>query len=190
EAIPVPIAGAGGVDEAVVVEASTLALVEPARGRGAERAPVARAHRRLAADGLSREGDAAEVDHGVLHRHLDVLAPARALTLMQGGQDADRTMQSGARIADGRSWLERLGLPRACEAQRASHGLRDHVEAHVVLVRPLAEPLDLRIDQTRIDLADDAPAEAQALDGAGREVLDHHVGLLQHLREDLAPARR
>src|SRR5262249_57532990 len=133
EAIPVPIAGAGGVDEAVVVEASTLALVEPARGRGAERAPVARAHRRLAAGGLSREGDAAEVDHGVLHRHLDVLAAARALALMQGGQDADRTVQSSACIADGRSGLERLGFPRAREAQRAAHRLPHHVQSPLIL---------------------------------------------------------
>src|SRR6185503_21102026 len=66
EPVPVPVAGAGRVDEAVVVEPAALALVEAARGRRAERAAVAGAHRRLAAGGLAREGDAAEIDHGVL----------------------------------------------------------------------------------------------------------------------------
>ena len=65
---------------------------------------------RLAAGGLAREGDAAEVDHRILHGHLDVLAPAGALALVQGGQDADGAVQPGARVADGRAGLEGLGL--------------------------------------------------------------------------------
>ncbi len=32
-------------------------------------------------------------------------------------------------------------------------------------------------------------AEAQPLDGAGGEILDHDVGLLQHLSEDVATTR-
>src|SRR2546426_869987 len=81
QAVPVPVAGAAGVDEAVVIETSPLALVEAAGGGRAQRAAVARAHRRLAAGSLAREGDAAEVDHGILHGHFDVLAPASALAL-------------------------------------------------------------------------------------------------------------
>src|SRR5207247_6478491 len=143
---------AAGVDEAVVIESSPLARVAAAGGGRAPRAAVARAHCRLAAGRLAREGDAAEVDHGVLHGHFDVLAPARALALMQGGQDADGAVQPGARVADGRSRLEGLGLRRARQAQGSAHGLSDHVEAHVVLVGALAKALDLRVDETRIDL--------------------------------------
>src|SRR5262249_14956461 len=190
QAIPVPIAGARGVDEAVVVEPAALALVEAAGRRRAERAAVARPYGGLAAGGLARERNAAEVDHGVLHGHLDVLAAARALALVQGGQDADGAVKAGARVADGRAGLERLGLRGAGQAERAADRLGDHVEAHVVLVRPLAEALDLRVDDPRVDLLDDVVAEAQPLDGAGREVLDHDVGLLEQLREDLAAARR
>ena len=76
----------------------------------------------------------------------------------------------------------------AREAQRAAHGLGDHVEAHVILVGTFPEALDLRVDDPGIDLLDDVVAEAQPLDGAGGEILDHDVGLLQHLREDLAAA--
>src|SRR4029077_13157878 len=152
--VPMPVAGTRRVDEAVVVETSALAFVEAA-GRGrTERAAIARAHRRLAAGGLARERDAAEVDHGVLHRHFDVLAPAGALALVKRGQDADGAVQAGARVTDGRSGLERLGLRRPRQAQRSAHGLSDHVEAHVVLVRAVAEPFDLRVDEPGIDLPD------------------------------------
>src|SRR5262247_3121206 len=48
----------------------------------------------------AREGDAAEVDHGVLHGHLDVLTPPGALALVQGGQDADGAVKAGAGVAD------------------------------------------------------------------------------------------
>src|SRR5882724_12171767 len=43
QAVPVPVAGAAGVDEAVVIETSPLALVEAAGGGRAQRAAVARA---------------------------------------------------------------------------------------------------------------------------------------------------
>ena len=117
-----------------------------------------------------------------------MLAPAGALALVQGGQDADGAVQPGARVADGRSGLEGLGLECAREAQGSTRGLSDHVEAHVVLVWTLAKTLDLRVDQAGIDLPDNVIAEAQPLDGAGGEILDHDVGLLQHLRENLATA--
>src|SRR2546428_6821874 len=150
QAVPVPVARAAGVDEAVVIEACRLALVEAAGGGRAKRAAVARAYRRLAAGSLAREGDAAEVDHSILHGHFDVLAPASALALVQGGQDADGTVQAGSRVADGRSGLEGLGIHGAREAQGSAHGLSDHVEAHVVLVWTLAKALDLRVDETGI----------------------------------------
>src|SRR5713101_1947390 len=72
--VPVPVAGAAGVDETVVVETPALALVEAAGSRCAQRTAVARAHGRRAAGGLARKGDAAEVDDRILHGHLDMLA--------------------------------------------------------------------------------------------------------------------
>src|SRR5262245_327705 len=77
--VPVPVAGTAGVDETVVVDAPTLALVEAAGSRRAQRTAVARAYGRLAAGSLARKGDAAEVDHGILHGHLDLLTIASAL---------------------------------------------------------------------------------------------------------------
>src|SRR5712691_1687201 len=187
--VPVPIAGAAGVDETVVVEASALARVEAAGRRRTQRTAVTRAYGRLAAGGLASEGDTAEVDDCILHGHLDVLATAGALALVQGAQDANGAVQSRARVADRRSRLERLGLRRAGEAQGPSHGLGNHVEAHVVLVWTLAEALDLRVDEAGIDLPDDIVAKTQQFDSARGKILDHDVGLLQHLSKYLAATR-
>src|SRR5712691_3342144 len=187
--VPVPVAGAAGVDETVVVEAATLALVEAAGRRRAQRTTVARAHGRLAAGGLARKGDAAEVDDRILHGHLDLLTVAGTLALVQGGQDANGAVQPRARVADRWSRLEWLRLRRTREAQSPSHGLGDHVKAHVVLVWPLTEALDLCVDDAGIDLPDDVVAEAQPFDSAGGKILDHDVGLLQHIRKDFAAAR-
>src|SRR5207244_13206895 len=135
-----------GVDETEVVDAPALALVEAARRRRAQRTAVARAHGRLTAGRLAREGDAAEVDDRILHGHLDLLAIAGALALVQGGQDANGAVQPRARVADRWSGFERLRLLRASEAQSPAHGLSNHVKAHVVLVWTLPEALDLCVD--------------------------------------------
>ena len=71
------------------------------------------------------------------------------------------------------------------------HGLRDHVEGQVVLVRAaLAEALHLGVDDAGIDLGDDVVAEAQPLDRAGREVLHEHVGLGGEILDELLAGRR
>ena len=57
-----------------------------------------------------------------------------------------------------------------------------------MFVWTIAKALDLRIDEPGVDLLRDVVAEAQPVDGAGGEILDHDVGLLQHLRENLATA--
>src|SRR5215831_11778931 len=187
--VPVSIAGAAGVDETKVVDPPALALVEATGRRCAQCTAVTRAHGRLAAGGLAREVDAAEVDDRILHGHLDLLTIAGALALVQGGQDANGAVQPRARVADRRPGLERLRLRRAREAQSPTHRLGNHVKAHVVLVWPLPKAFDLRVDNARIDLPNDVVAKAQPFDRARGKILDHDVGLLQHLRKDFAAAR-
>ena len=61
-------------------------------------------------------------------------------------------------------------------------GLRDHVEGEVLLVRAaLAKAFDLAIDDAGVEGADRVVAEADALDRAGRHVLDHDVGMARHV---------
>src|SRR5215831_21197762 len=54
--VPVPVAGAAGVDETEVIDPPALALVEATGRRCAQRTAVTRAHGRLAAGRLAREG--------------------------------------------------------------------------------------------------------------------------------------
>ena len=92
------------------------------------------------------------------------------------------------RVGPGRiGW--RAGL--AGDRHVAAAGLRDHVEGEVVLVRAaLAEPLDLGVDQARVEPVQFVPAEPQLLDRARRHVLDEHVGLCRHLLDQRETARR
>ncbi len=55
--------------------------------------------------------------------------------------------------------------------------------------RALAEAFYLPVDDARIQLAEDVVAQAQALDGPGREILHENVGLARQLLDDLEPAR-
>ena len=72
---------------------------------------------------------------------------------------------------------DRRPVGLAGDAHRAAAGLRDHVEGEVLLVRAaLAEALDLGIDDAGVDRADHVIAEPEALDRAGRHVLDHDIG--------------
>ena len=48
------------------------------------------------------QADADQVHHRVLHRHLDVLALAGGMALLQRRQDADRHVHTGAGIPDRR----------------------------------------------------------------------------------------
>ena len=79
----------------------------------------------------------------------------------------------------------------AGDAERAAAGLGDHVEGEVLLVRAaFAEALHLGVDDAGVQFAHDVVAEAQPLDRAGREVLDAHVGLAQHVLDQRQPLRR
>ena len=135
-----------------------------------------------------RVRDATEVDHRLLHRDFDALAATGGLALQQRGQDADRHVQPGAGVADGRAGLEgRRRARRWC--QGAADRLGDHVEGQEVAVRTVwRETLDLGVDDARIDALDLVVAEAEALDDARPVVLDEDVGVLDQLAQQLAAA--
>ena len=100
-------------------------------------------------------------------------------------------MEPGRRITDARLDPHRRAVGFAGEAHHAAHRLRDHLEALVVGVRPLAaEAFDGRGDDARVDLRERVVPEPEALHRARAEVLDHHVGRLRQRLEHLAAARR
>src|SRR6266851_3328100 len=183
--------GTAGENIDVVIRPAGLARVE-CRGRQHGARPTAAAtNLGLAAQLGARKRHPHIVNHRVLHRHLQPPAYAGAVALVQGGEDADRHQHAGAGVAERGAWFDRRTVAISGDADRAAGGLGDHVEGEVLLVRAaLAETLDLAVDDPWVQLLDDVVAEPQALDRAGRHVLDRDVGLLQHLLDDLETARR
>src|SRR5215470_10240551 len=174
----------------IVVGSARLARIERRRHEPPGLGPVAAAAQLgLAAQLRARKRHAHVVDHRVLHRHLQPVAFAGAVTLAQRGKDADGHQHPGAGVAKGRSRLDRRPVAVAGDAGRAARRLCDHVEGEVFLVRAAgAKALDLAIDDPRVQLPDDVVAQAQPLDRAGRHVLDGDVGLFQQFLDDFEPA--
>src|SRR5204863_7531671 len=74
-------------DEHVVVGSTRVTAVRRARRAGAEL--VARPLHRLSEALVIAQADPDQVDDGVLHRDLDLLALASGLTLHERGEDSD-----------------------------------------------------------------------------------------------------
>ena len=130
--------------------------------------------------------DADEVEHGVLHGHLDVLASAGGVALVDGGQDGDGHVHAGAAVADRRPVVGRRAVRKPRHAHGAAHGLRDGLEALEVGVGAVgAEALDGGIDQPRIDFLQLLPAKPHPVERARSEILDQHVGAGDQFAEQL-----
>ena len=87
------VGGAARIDEDVIVRPFGLAF-EDLAGSIAEHDAVAVALARLVGEKLAGIGDAAIVDHGVLHRDLDLLAATGHRALEERRQHANRGVQS------------------------------------------------------------------------------------------------
>src|SRR5271166_3244937 len=150
---------------------------------------VAASRHRTAKALMIAQADADQIDDRVLHRHLHTLAAARIMALLQRRKDADRHMNAGAGIADRRHDKGRRVFREAGDAHRPAHRLRDRLEALEIGIRPIAaEALDRRVDQTRVDLRQNLPAETQPVERPRAEILDHHIRLGDQLFEQLLAA--
>src|SRR4029079_5822986 len=110
------------------------------------------------------------------HLQPPTLAGTRAVE--QRADDAERQQHAGAGVANRWAGLDRSAVALAGDTHRPTRCLCDRVERKPLLVRaPVAEALDLGIDDARINRADDIVAETQSLDRAGREVLGEDIGL-------------
>ena len=114
----------------------------------------------------------------------DVLPFAGHLALVQRSQNAERAEQPGAQVCDRNADTHRT-LPRQPgDRHQPAHALRDLVEARAVLVRPvLAETGDAAEHYALVDLPEVFVVDAKPAFHVGPEVLDHDVGLLDHLEQ-------
>src|SRR3989441_4204379 len=170
------------VDVGVVVAAARLAPIDARGRRGRDLVTASRLE--VAPRVREPHGDAGEIDDGVLHGALDALAMPRRLPLPESGHHAQCRVHARARVADGGTGLERRRAREAGQRHRAARRLRDHVEALVLAVGTVgAEALHGEIDQARIQGREGLVAEAHPLHPAGRLVLGHDVGPLDHVEE-------
>src|SRR5215468_4165356 len=180
--------GARRIDIAIVVWPAALARVRLARRIGAHDALIAHARSRMAPQILGSIGNAAVIDHAVLHRAADQLALASELALIKRTKDADRSVEAGARVAYRRTRLDRAAVGLAGDRHGTPGRLRDHVKGKVILVGAVvAEALDRDVDDTGVDFADDVVAKTEPFDDAGGEILGEDIGLFDQPAQNGAP---
>src|SRR6516165_9391672 len=177
--------GTRRIDIAIVVWPAALARISLARRIGAHDALIAHARSRMAPQILGSIGNAAVIDHAVLHRTADQLALAGELALIKRTKDADRSVQPRAGVTDRRTRLDRAAVGLAGDRHGTPRRLRNHVKGKVILVGAVvAKALDRDIDDARVDFADDVIAKAEPLDDPGGEILGKDIGLFDQPPQD------
>ncbi len=154
-----------------------------------ESRPVARFRHRAEREprGIGLDG---EMRHRFEHRDLDQRALAGAGAVEQRAEHAVRGIDAGDRVRQ-RGAEETRAIRIDDHAEEAAERLRHRVVAGTVDVGAVAaESADGAIDEARIDLGEALRARAEAVRGAGPEILDVDVGLREQLVEDRAIGRR
>ncbi len=161
-------------------------------------AKCARRHAAIAPGAAPRRGCAVDEvdlrvvrqrgDHGVEQADVDMLTGAAiGLAMIEGGEDADRSIHAGHVVDDAGADLHRtragLAVDMAGDAHQAAHRLENRVVAGAGRIRPgLAEAGDRTIDDAGIDGTDRFIVEPVALEIADLEILHHDVGGLCQAR--------
>jgi hypothetical protein len=119
--------------------------------------------------------DAAQIQHAILHRHIDLLAAAGGVTMMQRAHDAQRKMQPGAGIADLGAGDQRRTIVKACGGRSTAGTLRDVLVNLAIGIGAWSEAFDGREDHPRIQRLNALPREAHPIQRTRGKILHHHV---------------
>ncbi len=129
-----------------------------------------------------------DADDGFEQRSLDALAAAVAMARLECEQDALRRKNSGEQIADGDADAGRPAFDGSGHAHQARHPLRDLIEAREIAQRPgRTEARDGAGDDARVAQRERFVVKPERLHDAGAEVVDDHVGGVDHAGQDFAP---
>ena len=117
------------------------------------------------------------------HRHLDHLALARALAMVERAQHGDAEMKPRRLVGDqARHEARRQAIDPGLQRGRARDALDEVVECRLVAVRSAAGIAQrVGIDDRRVDLLQIGVAKAQPLDRLRPAVVDEEVGALDHV---------
>ena len=143
---------------------------------------VAEPRRRRAAHEIVERLVGENTDLRIEQCHVEVLALAGALAVIERCLDTDGAIEPGEDIGEGHADLHgfRTGLAIGLARDRhdAAHALDHEVIAGALCVRPgLAEAGQRAVDEARVDGFETFIIEAVFLEAADLEVLQHDVGL-------------
>ena len=129
-------------------------------------------------------------DHGIQHRHLDVLALPGFLARIERGADGlGGEHRRGLVADDGPDHLRTLGDRLRLDIGKAGEALDDRViDPLLDIGTAVADAADRDVDQPRKPLAQFLDAEAKPLHGAGAKILHQHVRLRDQFGKHLAAA--
>ena len=128
-----------------------------------------------------------EVGGHVEHGQLDVLALPRPLPVGERGDDGERGVGPGQRIACARDVRGPVVVAR--DPGQARHLLHARREAGPVAPRPVEpEPGHPHHDHVGPHGAEPLVGQVELLEHAGREVLDHHVARRRQAQQQVPPA--
>ena len=138
----------------------------------------ARALRLVAAEQVAVQRACDPGHSGFEQRGVDHAAFAGAVALLQRGENADGRPHAGRGVVDCRRAERRRILRTAGQRHHRAKSLRQRIKAGRIAHRSLvAERPDRAIDQPRIDRSHHVGTDADLLDNAGPEILDHHIGI-------------
>ena len=114
--------------------------------------------------------------HRLVDRHVDLLAPAGAPGLGEGGQRPDHAEHGGEGVAQADAGARRRPVGAAGRVADAADGLADAAEPGLAGARAgLAEARDVDEHDRRVGLGQHVVAEPPLVEPARPEVLDHDV---------------
>ena len=98
------------------------------------------------------------------------------------GEDAVGAEHAGVEVCHGYAYLRGRGVGEAVDAHQAAHALSYEVESGATAVRACrAEARYGAIDDGRIERAHIFIGKAHAIDDTGAEVVNHHIGVFEHV---------
>ena len=128
-----------------------------------------------------------QIEHRFEQCHIHHLALLAAVPLQQRQGDAQGRVQTGHGVAQGQVGAHRALAGEAVHVAQAANALAHRRIARFVRVGAvLAVAGNARVDQARITLLEAFRAQAPVFQGAGAEVFDQHVAVVDQPRRQLA----
>ena len=132
-------------------------------------------------DGVFQDGELA-----IQHTHIHHIAFAGDGALIQGGNGAKSTKDTGNDIADRSADADRLSAGLAGDAHYAAHGLHYHIVGGTGSIGAgLAKAGDSYIDELGVDFLELLIAQTHAVHGTGLQVFHHDIDMLHQILEHL-----